>query len=111
MAEFETNTFKDEPAAMLTRYKRGKILLEALRIINGERQQVYGQPEDCFQDIADQWNWYLKDNLKQPLTPRNVAYMQAQLKFAREKNGTGDRDNIRDACGYLAIYDDMGLLK
>ena len=40
--------------------KRGKILLKAPDIINGERQDQYGSPEDSFSLIADYWTTFLK---------------------------------------------------
>ena len=83
-------------------YQRGKVLAEAERVINGERQDAYGNPEDSFTDIADLWGWYLGLSL----TPSAVAVMMALLKFAREKH-QHKRDNIVDACGYLALYSDI----
>lgn len=83
-------------------YLRGAVLAEAGRVINGERQDAYGNPEDSFTDIADLWGWYLG----RPLLPSDVAMMMALLKFAREKH-QHKRDNIVDACGYLALYADI----
>ena len=82
--------------------QRGKVLSEARKVINGERQDAYGNPEDSFTDIADLWGWYLG----RPLLPSDVAVLMALLKFAREKH-QHKRDNIVDACGYLALYADI----
>ena len=87
--------------------KRGRVLLRALEVINGQRQQQYGAPEDTFEEIAALWNWWASDKLKATLTAQDVAMMMALLKFAREKNGAGKTDNIVDACGYLGLYEDM----
>lgn len=87
--------------------ERGRVLLEAHNIINGERQQRYGKPEDTFTEIAELWSGYLCDKLEGCLTAADVAMMLTLMKLAREKNGAGDPDNIRDACGYLALYEDM----
>lgn len=81
---------------------RGAVLSEAGQVINGERQDAYGNPEDSFTDIADLWGWYLG----RPLLPSDVAIMMALLKFAREKH-QHKRDNVVDACGYLALYADI----
>lgn len=86
--------------------QRGRVLLNAVEIINGERQDSYGNPEDTFEDIAWAWNWWL-DSDNAPITAADVAMMMALMKIAREKNGSGKTDNVVDACGYLGLYEDM----
>lgn len=86
---------------------RGRVLLRALDVINGERQQQYGSPEDSFSEIAVLWNWWLGPRLNAPLTEQDVAMMMCLMKQAREKNGAGKTDNVADACGYLGLYEDM----
>lgn len=86
---------------------RGRVLLHAHDIINGQRQQQYGNPEDSFSEIAVLWNWWLGCRLNVPLTAQDVAMMMCLMKQAREKNGAGKTDNIADACGYLGLYEDM----
>lgn len=83
-------------------YQRGVVLAEAAKVINGERQDAYGNPEDSFAGIAVLWGWYLG----RPLSPADIAMMMALLKFARERNQR-KRDNVVDACGYLALYEDI----
>jgi len=87
---------------------RGKILDEVWTIINGERQDQYGNPEDSFSMIADLWNSYLvkKDGELGILYPKDVAIMMALLKIARETH-QHKRDNLLDAIGYLALAADM----
>ena len=94
--------------------KRGNVLLEAHDIINGERQQQYGSPEDSHAVIAALWNGYLHaDAISREvgrystLTALDVAHMMVLFKLAREMNGAGKRDNYRDAAGYLAIASDI----
>ena len=87
--------------------RRGRVLLKAVEIINGERQNTYGDPEDSFEAIAALWGWWLCDKMRDEITAQDVAMMMALLKFAREKNGAGKTDNIVDACGYLGLYEDM----
>lgn len=86
--------------------RRGRVLLKAVEIINGERQDSYGNPEDTFEEIAWVWNWWL-DSDNAPITAADVAMMMALMKIAREKNGSGKTDNVVDACGYLGLYEDM----
>ena len=83
--------------------KRGNVLLKAHEVINGQRQDVYGNPEDSFATIADLWSvWVGRE-----ISAHDVAMMMALLKIAREKHGAGSEDNGVDACGYLALAADM----
>ena len=88
--------------------ERGKLLFDAAgKIINGERQTSYGNPEDSFAWIAQRWNQYLKGrfNADFELTAEDVPFMMADFKMARECN-QHKPDNLVDAVGYLGIdYD------
>lgn len=86
------------------------VLEEADKIINGERQDAYGAPEDNFRTIADFWTVYLRDigvlaNAR-TLYPIDVAHMMTLLKIARTSGQKPVRDNYVDAIGYLAIAAD-----
>ena len=83
--------------------KRGNVLLKAHEVINGQRQDQYGNPEDSFSTIADLWSVWLGYKI----SAHDVAMMMALLKIAREKHGAGSEDNPVDACGYLALAADM----
>lgn len=84
--------------------QRGRALCEeALRTINGERQDQYGNPEDTFALIASLWGAYLGVDVK----AENVADMMQLLKIAREKGGKGKRDNLVDNIGYALLGADM----
>lgn len=95
--------------------ERGSVLLEAHKIINGDRQQSYGNPEDTHAVIADMWNGYLQglarvygDEFSFPyLTNVDVAHMMVLFKISRQINGAGKRDSVVDACGYMALSWDM----
>ena len=98
---------------------RGQVLLDAHKIINGDRQQSYGNPEDTHGIIADLWNGYLEALAKAKdgggyapfqfpkLTPKDVAMMMVQFKVGRELNGAGCKDNLTDAAGYVGLAADM----
>lgn len=90
-----------------TEKQRGCVLMRALDVINGERQQQYGNPEDTFSEISKVWNWWLNGKLQVYVTEQDVAMMMCLMKIAREKNGAGKTDNVVDACGYLGLYEDM----
>lgn len=87
--------------------ERGQILDKAKAIINGERTQQYGEPENCFRTIAGFWNVYMFARGNNIVTDKDTAIMQALMKIAREAHGAGKEDNIIDACGYLALAADM----
>lgn len=77
--------------------EREKLLLDAANVVCGERQEQYGDIEDCFEIIADLWTGYLDTGV----TKRDVANMMILLKVARNKN-CSHRDNWVDIAGYAA---------
>jgi hypothetical protein len=88
---------------------RGDVLLKAHKVINGERRDQYGAPEDSFPVIAEMWRQYLmarngRKDLK--LIDEDVAVMMLLLKIARAANGYQD-DTWLDAAGYLGIGEDL----
>ena len=111
-----TNPLKDRPT-------RGKILKQALDVINGERQDSYGNPEDSFQLIAGYWNTYLialqknilaangfdLDDYKlvDMLSAKEVAEMMMLFKIARMSGQKPCVDNYTDLAGYAGIAGDM----
>ena len=78
--------------------KRTEILKMACQIVDGERPDVYGQPEDNFGKIAALWGVYLNTLI----TPGDVAAMMILLKTARISSGTAVSDNWIDIAGYAA---------
>jgi len=102
----EIPTYAQEQVEYLTEEKvisRGDILLKAHDVINGERQDQYGNPEDCFSTIAALWSIYSG----RATSGHDVAVMMALLKIARARNGRYHEDDYVDACGYLALAADM----
>ena len=88
---------------------RGDILLDAHKIINGERQGQYGSPEDSFKLIAEKWSNYTTVCFHEPIefTSYDVAYMMFLMKLARIEGGQYKQDSFVDALGYLAIAHDI----
>jgi len=90
---------------------RGTILSKALEIINGERQDRYGSPEDSFGIIAEYWNTYLESIGVSfdvsDLSRADIPIMMALFKIARMSGQKYTQDNFVDAAGYLGIADDM----
>jgi hypothetical protein len=81
---------------------RQKILDEALKKIEGERHEEYGDAAENFDRIAGYWNAHL--GLNNFITPRDVSAMMVLLKISRlHGDGPKDVDTYVDICGYAAI--------
>lgn len=78
--------------------KRADILNTANKIVNGERQEDYGSPEDNFIKIGVLWSTYLGV----AITAEDVAAMMILLKTARISSGQTKVDNWVDIAGYAA---------
>jgi len=83
----------------------GTCLSQANDIINGERQDQYGNPEDSFALIAKYWQAYLGSTTAE-VTAKDVAHMMILFKMARCNGQTSKRDNYVDICGYSSIVAD-----
>jgi hypothetical protein len=81
---------------------RAEILNDAASIVNGNRNEQYGEPENNFADIAKLWSAYLGEELAHPLTASDVAMMMLLLKIVRVRNGEYKKDNYIDIAGYAA---------
>lgn len=95
--------------------ERGAVLDEAKTVINGQRQDAYGNPEDSFGEIAKMWTAFLsgRGGGNICLYPHDVAMMMALMKIVRIKNGyragskPASRDSYVDLCGYTALAADI----
>lgn len=84
------------------------VLDEAMAVTSGDRRRDYGHPIHNFQRIADFWNTFLHDKLKDGefVMPEDTAQMMILVKVAREMN-TPKRDNLVDICGYARTIEMM----
>jgi len=78
--------------------RRTKVALEAIELINGDRQATYGPPSENLARLADRWS----QRLNRSLAPSEAALMLVDLKLSRLMH-SADEDGYRDAIGYLAI--------
>lgn len=78
-------------------------MLEANRLVNGDRQADYGTPRENYEGIAKVWSGILTRILHRDITPGEAALMMVGLKLQREAMKP-KRDNIVDANGYLLVY-------
>lgn len=85
---------------------RKDILDQALKCVNGDRDEQYGNPEDSFKLIADFWMSYLNNcgasRSEIYIRSKDVAAMLALLKVARISGGQSKLDNWIDLAGYAA---------
>ena len=100
------------------------ILTEAGNIVQGDRQDSYGDIHTSFGQIAEYWDTYVNRKLKMALaqisilnqedirfsieiTPMDVANMMILLKTSRAQNKF-DRDSYVDIAGYVACAEKLG---
>lgn len=82
---------------------RKTILDAAATCVCKERNDQYGEPEDCFRDIANLWAAYKGVDFD----PFDVAMMMSLLKVARAKANPQHTDNYIDLCGYGSIAGEL----
>lgn len=78
------------------------VLQEAAVLIDGERQETYGDASVSFNRIAGLWSAYLGAEV----TGLDVANMMVLLKVSRTK-GTFHRDSYVDIAGYAALGEQL----
>lgn len=80
------------------------VLNSAKEIVDGPRNNDYGEPEDSFKLIAQFWNTYLLDKYNFiDIQGHDVAIMLVLLKIARlSKSGGSHIDSWVDVAGYAA---------
>lgn len=83
---------------------RTEILQWADDLINGERDAVYGTPQENFERTAALWSVILQ----QKVYPQQVGVMLALLKISRLVNSPDHLDSYIDAAGYLALAGEIG---
>lgn len=81
---------------------RSEILKTAETLINGDRQEQYGTPQENFARIAVGWSVLLGHDV----TPSQVALCMAWLKMARLVNGPHD-DSFIDGAAYMALAGEL----
>lgn len=85
---------------------RDDILDLAKGIVDGDREEMYGKPEESFYLISRLWSDYLEE----VILPEDVAMMMVLLKVARSKNGFCI-DNYVDIAGYAACGGEIAVVR
>lgn len=85
-----------------TKSKKESVLVEALRVTGGARQENYGHPRLNHERIARLWRAHIwgRFGIDLPLEAADAAWMMVQVKQARHMH-TRKRDNLTDAAGYV----------
>jgi len=78
------------------------VAVDAIRLVENDRDDSYGPPEENLQRIADMWAGYLGT----PVTKEDVALMMVLVKISRSRAGYS-RDNAVDGVAYFLIHDSM----
>jgi hypothetical protein len=78
---------------------RLRLLDEAARLINGERDAVYGPPVINHTRIAELWSAYLGYDIE----PSEVAIMLGLVKISRLAASPDHQDSYTDLAAYAAI--------
>ena len=75
----------------------------AAKLLNGKREQEYGNKVKNHENIASLWSAYLDYNV----TAHDVAVLMLLLKVARTKLGKPTEDTYIDMVGYSAIAGEL----
>jgi hypothetical protein len=78
------------------------VAVDAIRLVEEDRQEQYGPPDENLQRIAELWAGYLNT----PVTKEDVSLMMVLLKISRCKAGYS-RDNAVDGVAYFLLHDSM----
>ena len=86
---------------------RTDILQESITLINGDRNDSYGDPTHDFQTTATFWQTYLERTIKArgvfDIKPHDIAIMMDLLKIARISWTPEKRDHWADLGGYTGL--------
>jgi len=81
---------------------RDEALIEAGKLISGDRKQAYGDAGESFRRIASMWSAYLGKRLATDISSVDVANMMVLLKVSRASHKPKDDDFV-DIIGYAAL--------
>jgi len=78
------------------------VAVDALRLVDEDRQEKYGDYEENLGRIAQMWSAFLNTDI----TAMDVALMMVLVKTSRAKAGYA-RDNAVDGVAYFLIHDSL----
>jgi hypothetical protein len=80
--------------------RRSELLREAETLVNGDRNNAYGPPDQDFERTAIMWTTYM--NGRRIFEAHDVAIMMALLKISRLSWEPTKKDSWVDLAGYAA---------
>lgn len=85
--------------------KAKDILDYAGKLVNGDRQNIYGDPAECHEKIAIMLSAFLQIRRAPSLTltKEDAAIIMALVKIARTQVGAFNADDYVDGAAYLGI--------
>lgn len=81
---------------------RTRALRTAEELVNGDRNNQYGDPIEDFRRTAQLWNAYLGLEKEDTLLPHDVAALMSLLKLSRIRWSPEKEDSWIDLAGYAA---------
>ncbi|MGA0895461.1 MAG: DUF6378 domain-containing protein [Ilumatobacteraceae bacterium] len=87
----------------MTANARTRLLDDAAKLVNGDRNATYDEPLDNFLRIAALWSAYLNV----PIGPADVAVLNVLQKVGRLMHTPGHVDSWVDIAGYAACGADV----
>lgn len=82
----------------------GSVLIDAHKLIHGQRREDYGAPGPMFKKLAALFTEYTGKSI----TPADVAVFMVLLKLVRLRNaGYEHRDSLVDAAGYIGVLEQV----
>lgn len=94
---------------MMDQKLRDVAIDDAKELINGDRQDDYGDAYEMHADIAKGWNYIIGEAIESDggLTPAHVALMMDWLKTCRALRNMTGMDSWVDKIGYSALGFEM----
>lgn len=83
------------------------LLIEAHKIIHGDRERTHGDPSRNLREIAAKWSVTLGHGV----SPAQVALCMIDLKTVRAAHHPETRDHWIDIAGYAGLVDRCGFLQ
>lgn len=78
------------------------VAVDAIRLVDEDRNEQYGSPEENLGRIAEMWSGYTGTKL----SAMDVALMMVLVKISRSK-ASYIRDTTVDGVAYFLMYDSM----
>ena len=82
---------------------RTEDLFDEVRLALTERGKFYGSSRTNHERISELWSAFLGDYI----SPMQVAACMSLVKFSRLSESPSHGDSLKDAIGYLAIYNQI----